>query len=56
MNAYLKRFKLGWSDRLRYSPLVRGMLARWKLWKDRIALPRDTQSLARSTDFVARHV
>lgn len=47
MLALVKRWKLATEDRLKYSPVVRGALSRYKRWTDRA--PRgDQQVLARS--------
>jgi glycosyltransferase involved in cell wall biosynthesis len=46
LRNFAKRLALELEDRLRYHPLVRGVLCRWKLWRDRPAA--DPQGLARS--------
>jgi hypothetical protein len=48
MFRLFKRLALGFADRVRYHPAVRGLLARLKLWRDALTWPRDSQSRAHS--------
>lgn len=48
MLAPVKRCALATQDWLRYHPVVRGVLSRYKLWTDRVAPCRSDQALARS--------
>lgn len=48
MLAPVKRCAIATEDWLRYHPVVRGVLSRYKLWTDRVAPCRSDQALARS--------
>src|SRR5689334_18555080 len=48
MRRMLHRWAVAAEDRFRYSPLVRGVLRRWRLLCDRVPDSSDPQAVARS--------
>ena len=48
MVSLLKRSVIEAEDWLRYHPVVRDVIGKFKCWRDSVAPPRDHQALARS--------